>query len=345
MSKIEKIVRNRILQHTIFLSISLYFLLRNFQASSALAPTDYIYTGIFSIFIIVAVYLNLLILIPRLFQEGKYILYFFLLGLFLAIMTYLQIIFFDVIVGYAFPGYYLISYFDYLETMKYFVIMVGISSLLHFSKSWFHYKESQAILVQTQKEKTAAELETLKNQINPHFLFNSLNSIYSLVLKKSNIAPQALIKLSDSMRFIIYESNEEKVLLEKEIAFISDYIELQKLRMSGKDQLEYIIDGNFHDLKIAPLLMIPIIENAFEYGIKGGIEDSFLIINIVVTDNSLTLIVKNNLGTVDNVERTKAKGMGLVNLRKRLELIYPERHHLNIEQLDDTFSVNLKIDL
>lgn len=345
MSKIEKIVRNRILQHTIFLSISLYFLLRNFQASSALAPTDYIYTGIFSIFIIVAVYLNLLILIPRLFQEGKYILYFFLLGLFLAIMTYLQIIFFDVIVGYAFPGYYLISYFDYLETMKYFVIMVGISSLLHFSKSWFHYKESQAILVQTQKEKTAAELETLKNQINPHFLFNSLNSIYSLVLKKSNIAPQALIKLSDSMRFIIYESNEEKVLLEKEIAFISDYIELQKLRMSGKDQLEYIIDGNFHDLKIAPLLMIPIIENAFKYGIKGGIEDSFLIINIVVTDNSLTLIVKNNLGTVDNVERTKAKGMGLVNLRKRLELIYPERHHLNIEQLDDTFSVNLKIDL
>ena len=224
MSIVERIVRNRILQHSMFWSISLYILLKNFQSSSELAPTDYIYTGIFSIFIIVAVFVNLLVLIPRFFQQGKYILYIILIAVLLAIMTYLQIIFFDVIVGYVFPGYYLISYFDYLETLKYFVIMVGISSLLHFSKSWFHYKESQAILVQTQKEKTVAELETLKSQINPHFLFNSLNSIYSLVLKKSDIAPQALIKLSDSMRYIIYESNEEKVLLEKEIAFISDYI-------------------------------------------------------------------------------------------------------------------------
>jgi LytS/YehU family sensor histidine kinase len=147
------------------------------------------------------------------------------------------------------------------------------------------------------------------------------------------------------MRYIIYESNEEKVLLEKEIVFISDYIQLQKLRMSAKDQLEYKIDGNFHDLKIAPLLMIPIIENAFKYGIKGGIENSFVTLKIIIRDQVLVLIVKNNMGTVDNVERTKAKGMGLANLRKRLELIYPERHHLNIEQLDDTFSVNLKIAL
>lgn len=345
MSKIEKIVRNRVLQHAIFWSISQYFLLRNFQASSALAPTDYIYTGIFSIFIIVAVYLNLLILIPRLFQEGKYILYLFLLGLLLAIMTYLQIIFFDAIVGHVFPGYYLISYFDYPETLKYFVILVGISSLLHFSKSWFHYKESQAKLIQTQKEKTVAELETLKNQINPHFLFNSINSIYSLVLKKSDIAPEALIKLSDAMRYIIYESNEESVPLEKEIVFITNFIELQKLRMSAKDQLEFEIDGKSNNLKIAPLLMIPIIENGFKYGIKGETEASFVIIKIRLADDSLRLIVKNNMGTVDDVERTKAKGMGLVNLKKRLELIYPEKHYLNIEQLDDTFSVNLKIDL
>ena len=345
MSIAEKIGRNRILQHAIFWSISLYILLKNFQSSSELAPTDYIYTAIFSIFIVAAVYINLLILVPRLFQEGKYILYLVLIATLLAVMTYFQIIFFDVIVDQVFPGYYLISYFDYLQTLKYFIIIVGISSLLHFSKSWFHYKESQATLIQTQKEKTVAELETLKNQINPHFLFNSLNSIYSLVLKKSDIAPQALIKLSDSMRYIIYESDEEKVLLEKEIVFISDYIQLQKLRMSAKDHLEYEIDGKSHDLKIAPLLMIPIIENAFKYGIKGGIENSFVTVKIIIRDQVLVLKVKNNKGTVDNVERTKAKGMGLVNLRKRLELIYPERHHLNIEQLEDTFSVKLKIDL
>ena len=341
----ERIARIRILQHIAFWSISFFILLKNFQASSELAPTDYIYTGIFSIFILAAVYMNLLILIPRLFQEGKYLWYFISLACTLICATYIQMIGFDVLIELIFPGYYLISYFEFWGTFKYFIILVGTSSLLHFSKSWFLYKESQSNLMISQREKTVAELETLKNQINPHFLFNSLNSIYSLVLNKENKAPEALIRLSDTMRYIIYESNEGTVELTRELDFISNYIELQKLRMSTKDTLVFDINGDAKNYKVAPLLLIPIIENAFKYGIKGEVESSFVRIQINITDAAMVLLVKNNIGEVDSVERTKAAGMGLTNLKKRLELIYPKTHELNINKSEDTFYVKLKIEL
>jgi len=257
--------------------------------------------------------------------------------------TYIYIIGFDFIVDTFFEGYYLISYFDFWDTLKYFIIFIGISSLLHFSKSWFLYKESETQLAKAQKEKLEAELDALKNQINPHFLFNSLNSIYSLVLKKSDLAPEALIKLADAMRYIIYESNDEKVSLQKEIDFIRNYLELQKLRMSSKDTLEFRIQGKIKNQKIAPLLMIPIIENCFKYGIKGETESSYVAIEIKIAKNQLNLLTTNNLGKVDNVERNKRPGTGLNNLKKRLNLIYAHSHHLKIEEMKDKFIVDLSI--
>jgi len=310
-----------------------------------LTPTDYIYTGIFSIFLFIAVYINLHVLIPRFFNEASYGLYLLFSLLSISLTTYLQILSFDYLVEWIFPGYYLISYFDYWNTLKYFIIFVGISSLLHFSKSWFLYKESEAKLAKTQKEKIEAELGALKNQINPHFLFNSLNSIYSLVLKKSETAPEALILLSDSMRYIIYESNDERVNLQKEIEFVSNYIELQTMRMSDKDKLNYRFSGELQDQQIAPLLLIPIIENGFKYGIKGETEASFIDIKIDLGKTHISLSAKNNIGFVDHVERDKPKGTGLKNLKKRLELIYPGKHKLTIDKSDNIFMADLKIEL
>lgn len=342
---IEKIVRIRILQHLAFWSISLYFLLGHFQSSSQLAKTDYMYTGIFSLFLILAVYINLTVLIPHFFHDAKYGYFIGFCAVLIGGISYSQLLLFDTIVEWLFPGYYIISYFDYWETLNYFIVFIGISSLLHFSKSWFLYKESEAKLAQTQKEKIEAELDALKNQINPHFLFNSLNSIYSLVLKKSDHAPEALIKLSDSMRYIIYESNDERVDLKKEIDFLSNYVQLQKLRLSDKDTLNFSISGEISDQKIAPLLLIPIIENGFKYGIKGETESSFVNIAIDVHTSSITLKTSNNIGSVDSVERHKSKGTGLINLEKRLELIYPKKHRLKIDASNDTFTVELNIDI
>ncbi len=341
----ENILRNRILQHVVFWLVAVYFLFRNFQSSSWIAPTDLIFTGIFSVFIMMAVYVNLQLLIPKFFQQGKYTLYAVSLIILLFLITYFYIFSFDYIIEWLFPGYYLISYFDLWETLKYFIIFIGLTSLLHFSKSWFLFKEAEARLDKISREKLEAELSALKSQINPHFLFNSLNSIYSLVLKNSDKAPEALIKLSDAMRYIIYESDEEKVPLKKEIDFITNYIELQKLRMSDKDKLAFSVPERIENLKIAPLLLIPVIENGFKYGIKGETEASFINVSIKIDKNSLSLFVKNNLGTVDDIEREKPHGTGLANLKKRLSLIYPGRHLLEIDQTKDNFTVNLSIDL
>jgi len=345
MSITKQVLQTRMLQHILFWSISLYLLLLNFQASSTLATTDIIYTGIFSVFLIAAVYINISVLIPKLFQNERYLIYLITLLLTISIIVFTQIFLFDNIVEILFPGYYLISYIAYWETLNYFIVFVGVTSLLHFSKSWFLFKESEAVLIETQKKKTEAELVALKNQINPHFLFNSLNSIYSLVLKKSDNAPEALIKLSDTMRFIIYESNNERVELSKEIDFVKSYIELQKLRMSAKDILTFKVSGNYDQQKIAPLLLIPIIENCFKYGIKGEVESSFVIIKILLKESTLSLHTKNNIGHIDNIEKQKSKGTGLLNLKQRLELIYPEKYQLDINENFDNFSVNLTIEL
>jgi len=345
MNWLSKVTRKRLLQHITFWSISFYILLNNFQTTSQIAPVDIIYTGIFITFLMTASYINLFVLVPVFFKKGRYVVYVISMIVLLLSSNWLYIFGFDLIVDVVFEGYYLISYFDFWDTAKYFVIFLSITSLLHFSKSWFLYQESETKLTKIQKEKLTAELDALKSQINPHFLFNSLNSIYSLVLKKSDHAPEALIKLSDSMRYIIYESNHEKVPLVQEIDFLRNYIELQRLRTSAKDKLSFEVSGEIAEQKIAPLLMIPIIENCFKYGIKGETEQSFVSVDIDASKNHLTLKTINNRGSVDHVESKEHAGTGLKNLRKRLELIYPDQHLLKIEERDDKFIVELKIDL
>lgn len=307
MHHIENILRNSILQHLTFWTFSLFLLLRHFQASSTLAPTDFVYTAIFSVFLVLAVYLNLRVLIPTLFNPGRYGLFAVSLCLLLIAMSHLQMVLFDHIVEQLFPGYYLISYFDFWQTMQYFIVFLSISSLLHFSKSWFMYKETAARLVEIRKEKVEAELDALKSQINPHFLFNSLNSIYAMVLKQAPQAPTAMIRLSDAMRYIIYESNHDKVALQKELEFMDNYVELQRLRMSAKDKLGYRVAGAIRQQLIAPLLLIPIVENCFKYGIKGETEASFVDIAIEIGEAFIVMNTSNNIGLVDDVEKTRPK--------------------------------------
>ena len=147
------------------------------------------------------------------------------------------------------------------------------------------------------------------------------------------------------MRYIIYESNHERVDLQKEMDFITNYIELQKLRMSAKDNLNFSVSGKISDQIIAPLLLIPVIENCFKYGIKGETDTSFVDIHIEIGASRISMRSKNNLGFVDEVEINKPKGTGLKNLKKRLDLIYPEKHELVSEKSANTFIVELKIEL
>jgi len=192
-------------------------------------------------------------------------------------------------------------------------------------------------------EKLHAEVSFLKAQINPHFLFNTLNSLYALTLEKSNEAPQAVLKLSSMMRYVVTESAVDFVTLEKELNHINDYIALQKLRLDSDAQLHVSISGNPVGKVIAPLLLIPFIENAFKYGINPD-ADSRVEIVIKIMDNSLSLFVKNTIVNtiVDDDFKTEK---GLENTLKRLEYVYPNRHSLTLLENTSTYEVTLQITL
>jgi hypothetical protein len=198
-------------------------------------------------------------------------------------------------------------------------------------------------LKQAEQEKLKTELSYLKAQINPHFLFNTLNSIYALTVKKSDAAPEAVTKLSSIMRYVITDAADDLVSLEKEMNYVSAYIELEKLRLTNKVDLNYTVSGQMTGKQIAPLIFIPFIENAFKYGVSTS-ENSNISISVELQNNDLSLNVRNTkiVSRPPSKENTR---LGIETTRKRLNIIYPGKHTLTINETEKEFMVILKMDL
>ena len=214
-----------------------------------------------------------------------------------------------------------------------FLFLLFFSLMLKISDKW----------KQAQREKTNAELSYLKAQINPHFLFNTLNSIYSLAIEKSEDTASAIVKLSGMMRYVLSDANSEFVSLEKEINYITDFVELQKLRLGNTVKLNYVVSGPTTGKKIAPLILIPFIENAFKFGVNPE-ENSEISIEIGINDLNINLSVKNNKVNLKAGVPEKS-GLGIKNTKTRLELLYPSRHYLTLEDNESDFRVSLSIKL
>ncbi len=202
---------------------------------------------------------------------------------------------------------------------------------------------SQNKLLQLQKDNLILELSALKSQINPHFLFNTLNNIYSLSLRKSDKAPEMILKLSDMMRYVLYECNAGAVPIEKEIQFIKNYIDLERLRHGEEVKIDFTLNGNPGINRIEPLLLIPIVENSFKHGINQHLEKGFIDIEMEVKDRKLFLHAVNSVQ--NGKQREDKHGIGLDNVKKRLELLYPQNHLLKISPSIKTWEVNLELNL
>ena len=198
-------------------------------------------------------------------------------------------------------------------------------------------------LTEMHSEKLKAEVSYLKAQINPHFLFNTLNSLYALTIAKSDAAPDAVIKLSNMMRYVVTESSSDFVPLEKEINYITDFVDMQRLRISDEANLEYTVTGNPQGKSIAPMVIIPFIENAFKYGVNAE-EDWHISIAIKIVANHFILDVANNKVKVSFPD-DHATEQGIENTSKRLEFIYPGEHELILNDKPDSYHVHLKINL
>ena len=226
----------------------------------------------------------------------------------------------------------------YFPTVVLIFLFLTVSTSIKLGIEWYKV-EKQKVLAESQK--INSELTFLKAQLNPHFLFNSLNSIYSLANKKSDNTTDAIVTLSELMRYMIYETDKEKVPLQNEINYIKNYISLQNLRLKDSSGVKFNVHGNL-DHSIEPLLLISFIENAFKYGTdytgKTNIQ-----IKITVVKNELTLQVINSISSKE--KSGENSGIGISNVSSRLKILYPNTHSLKIEEENNLFKVELILKL
>ncbi|WP_353721264.1 histidine kinase [Dyadobacter sp. 676] len=205
--------------------------------------------------------------------------------------------------------------------------------------------------LQLQKNNLNLELSFLKSQINPHFLFNTLNAIYTKTVDVDEQAADLVLKLSDLMRYSLYESSKESVVLAKEISYIETYLALERARFSDKVTINYRLSGNPEEYMIAPLLLVSFVENAFKHGPAKSKYGSYVNISIDLYDNTLHFSIKNNIPQNTRLQKPAGKsgekvgGFGLSNTSKRLQLLYPEKHKLSVQQTESEFSVDLVLEL
>jgi LytS/YehU family sensor histidine kinase len=208
-------------------------------------------------------------------------------------------------------------------------------------KLMYDYSMMQKRLVEMAKEKAEAELSFLKSQINPHFLFNSLNSVYFLINKENPEARQALHKFSDMLRYQLYEIKGARIPIEKELSYLKDYVDLQKLRKDANYSVEFNCSPEVKDFSIEPLLLIPFIENAFKHISHKAGSINFVKLDITRSNGQFNFTIENS----KEAERTTELhgGIGLNNVKRRLELLYPEKHELLINNKEDIYKVDLKL--
>lgn len=221
------------------------------------------------------------------------------------------------------------------------VLAIAVSTSIKITGKWYSNEKERK---EMENQKLIAELSFLKSQINPHFFFNTLNSIYSLAIQKSTKTPEAIVKLSELMRYIIYEADKNLVPLKKELEYIRNYVELQKLRLMSNVKVTYNIEGIYSDIMIEPLLFLPFIENAFKYGVDST-KDCEIKIKFAVTSERLKFTVENPLVQQSKKQPLDSSGIGLANTKKRLELLYGEKHTLKVLQNDETFLVELDLNI
>lgn len=238
--------------------------------------------------------------------------------------------------GYYKAGFFYPTYLMAHAISIYFVVFVF--GFVKLTKRWFINNQ---ITQELKKEKLEAELKFLKAQMNPHFLFNVLNSLYALALKKSDKTAEMILKISAMMDFILYESKNDFILIDKELKLINDYVELEKLRYGDKLAYEFTIEGETENIYIPPLLLFPFIENSFKHGVSNSVNNSYIKATLKLLKSEIEFVIENNKPEYE-VSIKKQEGIGLANVLKRLELIYAGKYIYEKSETENTFLINLK---
>ena len=317
----------------IFWFVSFIVLFRFFTKEFYIGKVDFIYTAIFHIPLIIIVTGHLFAIEKYLFTK-KYFHYSTVVIFLLVMGILMHYLVFDNLAPILLSDYYFIS-MPTVEVSQYVITYLLVSLLLALSRNWFELKEKQ---FQLETENNMTQLNNLKAQLNPHFLFNSLNNIYSITSKENKEARNYIIKLSDALRYMLYKTSSDTVQLKDEIEYLENYIALEKLRLEREAKIEFIKIKINEELKIAPLILLPFIENCFKHCDKSNV---FIKISLSSQNNNLELICENNKSN----DFHKDGGIGLVNSKKRLELLYSDRYKLVISDSKTIYKSILNLEL
>jgi len=350
LNEIKSTEKNSILIHSLVWCFFIFSSLLQFYESPFYITSDFFIqwgTGI------VLFYLNYFYFVPRLLLQKKY-------GYYILVVLLIIIVFMAFRITYTISEFREIArpinmgnkpmrlaphfrgkrpiVFRLLPAVFYIFILA--CSIVLKTLSEIYTSQQNKLVAETHR--TSAELNYLRKQTNPHFLFNALNSIYSLAYKKSDLVRDAIVTLSEMMRYMLYETDNKSVFLEKELNYIQNYIELQKLRLSNIENIFINIHGDTKNKYIEPLLLITFVENAFKYGTdyKGV---TYVKIKITIEGNSLDFWIENRIE--NHIKDPENSGIGMTNMENRLNLIYPNAHKLTIIETNDKYSLHLNLKL
>jgi len=337
----------KIFSSVAFWHIMFWFL--NLLIFSSSAISDYLKDGkvtivkllpglIYAVYLVFIVYLNYLVFIPRFAAKRKVFQY----VIWVVLSTVVASILFTATFN------WILKSDIRIETSIAFgvlgLIYIIITSFFKFFKDWVVNQGLRVKILEIEKQKVEAELDTLKSQLNPHFLFNVLNNIYSHSLLKSDITPSIVIKLSDLMSYILYDCKSKLVPIQKEFDFIQNYIELEKIRVEKDINVKFEHENSV-GVFVPPLLFFPLIENSFKHGIGSNPDKREVFLKFELQDNNLLFEIINTKGNSKGVYKNKKKGgIGIENVRKRLTLLYPGTHKMEVLEKEDTFEIRVRIE-
>lgn len=342
MSSSKMTIRGTIVFNLVLWTCSFALFLFAFTENGHPKTIDYIYTGSFLTTIIVPVLINFYMLIPFLLKKENYLLYTLAFVLNIFVFAQLNVWFFEHFIDVVFPDYYFISYHSNVTLFTIFGVFLTVTTLLKLSVDWFYFNSYENRELKIRNQQIQTQLSSLRSQINPHFLFNSLNVIYALAIENKAETKDAIVQLSDILRYVIYDSNTERVMLKDEVALLKNYIEFQQFRHQQTENVDFMSSIDDDNYQIYPMLLLPLVENSFKYGIKGDIDHTFIRINLELKDHNFSFDIENNYS--ETILETNAhSGLGLENIKKNLDIVYPKSHEFNIIKTEDTFKVNLKL--
>ncbi|MEM6644546.1 MAG: histidine kinase [Bacteroidota bacterium] len=301
---------------------------------AALIPTMINLMGLIAL-----VYIHMGILIPRFYSTKRYINYtFWLVVCLITTSSFRFYLGFEMVnwLGWDLQDRFTPNYFISMFLSGGFILLISIP--LRLVDSYFKRAELEKALTNQQLE---AELRFLKAQVNPHFLFNALNNIYSLSFTKSDLAPEMILRLSEMMSYMLYDCKTDRVKLSEEVNYLENFIALHQLRKEGQMNVLFDTKGDLSLTSITPMLFIPFFENAFKHGNLEDLQNGWLNSKLSVDVGSLDFTIANSYSAKDKLY-TKG-GVGLENIKQRLALLYPDRHHLKVFRQDNIFEVALNI--